>query len=101
MQQVFLRWNQGQELRQALITIAISVIFADQMIAHFRARSARDIKFGGNAVSIAWPGWTNVPIELPLIGIEYSLARLVILALGDRGRRSPSGSGSTGRAPAW
>src|SRR6195952_4534938 len=30
MQQVFLRWNQGQELRQALITIAISIILADQ-----------------------------------------------------------------------
>ena len=35
MQQVFLRWNQGQDLRQALITIAISVILADQMLAHF------------------------------------------------------------------
>ena len=35
VQQVFLRWNQGQELRQALITIAISVIIADQVIAHF------------------------------------------------------------------
>ncbi|HEY2936051.1 MAG TPA: hypothetical protein VGJ25_05595, partial [Gaiellaceae bacterium] len=34
-QQAFLRWNQGQELRQALITIAISVIVADQIIAHF------------------------------------------------------------------
>ena len=35
MQQLFLRWNQGQELRQALITIAISIILADQMLAHF------------------------------------------------------------------
>ena len=35
MQQVFLRWNQGQELRQALITIAISVIIADQALANF------------------------------------------------------------------
>ena len=35
MQQAFLRWNQGQELRQALITIAVSVIVADQIIAHF------------------------------------------------------------------
>ena len=35
IQQAFLRWNQGQELRQALITIAISVIIADQIIAHF------------------------------------------------------------------
>ena len=35
VQQAFLRWNQGQELRQALITIAVSVIVADQIIAHF------------------------------------------------------------------
>ena len=47
IQQVFLRWNQGQELRQALITIAISVIIADQVIAHFHE---------GIAVTITWPG---------------------------------------------
>jgi branched-chain amino acid transport system permease protein len=35
LQQVFLRWNQGQDLRQALITIALSVIFADQMLAEY------------------------------------------------------------------
>jgi branched-chain amino acid transport system permease protein len=35
MHQVFLRWNQGQELRQALITIALSFIIADQMLAYF------------------------------------------------------------------
>ena len=35
MQQLFLRWNQGQELRQALITIAIAIILSDQMLAHF------------------------------------------------------------------
>ena len=45
MQQLFLRWNQGQDLRQALITIAISVILADQMLA----------QFGGIAKDIAWP----------------------------------------------
>src|SRR3954451_2838404 len=28
VQQLFLRWNQGQELRQALITIAIAIILA-------------------------------------------------------------------------
>ena len=32
---VFLRWNQGQDLRQALITIAIAVILADQMLAQY------------------------------------------------------------------
>jgi branched-chain amino acid transport system permease protein len=35
MHRLFLRWNQGQELRQALITIALSFIIADQMLAYF------------------------------------------------------------------
>ena len=73
VQQLFLRWNQGQELRQALITIAISVIIADQVIAHFN---------GGLASTVTWPGWTNRLVELPLLGIDYSLARLVMLFLG-------------------
>jgi branched-chain amino acid transport system permease protein len=73
VQQVFLRWNQGQELRQALITIAISVIIADQVIAHFN---------GGIPASVTWPGWMNQLVALPLLGIDYSLARLVMLLLG-------------------
>ena len=43
IQQIFLRWNQGQDLRQALITIAISVIAADQMLAAYGG-IAKDIK---------------------------------------------------------
>ena len=43
IQQVFLRWNQGQDLRQALITIALSVIIADQMLAAFGGIS-KDVK---------------------------------------------------------
>jgi len=35
MHQLFLRWNQGQELRQALITIALAFIIGDQMLAYF------------------------------------------------------------------
>jgi len=83
VQQLLLRWNQGQDLRQALITIAVSVIVADQVIAHFpRHVVAGSPKFGGNAVSIAWPGWTNRFVDLKLFGIEYSLARFSMLALG-------------------
>ena len=83
VQQVFLRWNMGQELRQALITIAISVIIADQIIGHFpRHVPGGTVKFGGNPVAMAWPGWANIRIELPLIGIDYSLARLIVLFLG-------------------
>ena len=55
IQQVFLRWNQGQDLRQALITIALSVIFADQMLAAFGGIS-KDIK-----TPTDWPDSINVP----------------------------------------
>jgi branched-chain amino acid transport system permease protein len=67
MQQVFLRWNQGQDLRQALITIAISVILADQMVAHF----------GGIAESIQQPAvW---PDSVNFLGIRYGFFRLVVV----------------------
>jgi branched-chain amino acid transport system permease protein len=82
-QQAFLRWTQGQELRQALITIAISVIIADQIIAHFpRNVSAGAQRFGGNAVDLTWPGWTDRLVDLHVAGVQYSLARLVMLGIG-------------------
>src|SRR3954470_2767679 len=56
LQQVFLRWNQGQDLRQALITIALSVIFADQMLAAFGGIS-KDIKTPSDwPTSVLLPG---------------------------------------------
>ena len=67
MQQVFLRWNQGQDLRQALITIAISVILADQMVAHF----------GGIAEAIQPPAaW---PESVTLFGVHYGFFRLAVV----------------------
>ncbi|HUG64483.1 MAG TPA: branched-chain amino acid ABC transporter permease [Gaiellaceae bacterium] len=81
VQQLFLRWNQGQDLRQALLTIAISVIVADQVIAHFPRNGPSGVG-GGNAVSLTWPGWTERRLDLQIWGVEYSLARLVMLALG-------------------
>jgi branched-chain amino acid transport system permease protein len=71
MQQVFLRWNQGQDLRQALITIAISIILADQMLAHF----------GGVAEDIAWPRNLDTFVNVRVQGIQYTETRLVILAI--------------------
>jgi branched-chain amino acid transport system permease protein len=83
IQQAFLRWNQGQELRQALITIAIAVIIADQIIAHFpRNVSAGAQRFGGNAVDLTWPGWTDRLVDLRVWSVQYSLARLLVLAFG-------------------
>jgi len=83
VQQLLLRWNQGQDLRQALITIAVSVIVADQVIAHFpRTVPAGTQRFGGNAVSLSWPGWTNQLVDLHVAGVSYSVARLSMLGLG-------------------
>jgi branched-chain amino acid transport system permease protein len=81
-QQAFLRWNQGQELRQALITIAVSVIVADQIIAHFPRNVSSGQRLGGNAVDLTWPGWTDRFVNLHVAGVQYSLARLVMLAIG-------------------
>ena len=72
MQQAFLRWNQGQELRQALITIAISIIAADQMLAHF----------GGVAKDISWPRTFDKFLDLQVADVQYTLTRLVILGIG-------------------
>jgi branched-chain amino acid transport system permease protein len=67
IQQLFLRWNQGQDLRQALITIAISVILADQMLA----------QFGGIAKDIKPP--SNWPESVEIFGVQYGFFRLVIV----------------------
>jgi len=78
-QQVFLRWNMGQDLRQALITIAISVIVADQVVAHFpRAMGVEK----GSAVNTSWPGSIDRLVDLHIAGVQYSVARLTMLGLG-------------------
>src|SRR5260370_21653285 len=71
MQQLFLRWTEGQDLRQALITSAISIILADQMLAHF----------GGVAEDIAWPRNFDTFTNVHVAGIQYTTTRLVILGI--------------------
>ena len=67
IQQLFLRWNQGEDLRQALITIAISVILADQMLA----------QFGGIAKDVKPP--SSWPESVSIFGVQYGFFRLVIV----------------------
>ena len=67
--QLLLRWNQGEDLRQALITIAVSVILADQMLAHF----------GGLAERVVWPGTVTHFFEIA--GERYATSRLFMLGL--------------------
>ncbi|MGZ4507968.1 MAG: branched-chain amino acid ABC transporter permease [Blastococcus sp.] len=69
MHQLFLRWNQGQDLRQALITIAVALILADQMLAYF----------GGTPTAIPPPAFLATPLPLGVYGLAYPLFRLAIL----------------------
>jgi branched-chain amino acid transport system permease protein len=67
IQQLFLRWNQGQDLRQALITIAISVVAADQMLA----------AYGGIAKDVKAPA--SFPESVHVAGASVGFFRLVIV----------------------
>ena len=67
IQQLFLRWNQGQDLRQALITIAISVVAADQMLA----------TYGGIAKDVKAP--SSFPERVSIGSVNVGFFRLVIV----------------------
>jgi branched-chain amino acid transport system permease protein len=69
MQQLLLRWNLGQDLRQALITIAVSIVLADQMLVHF----------GGIAQTITPPGRLAGSVALPVYDLQYPAFRLFVL----------------------
>jgi branched-chain amino acid transport system permease protein len=69
MHQLLLRWNVGQDLRQALITIAVSIILADQMLVHF----------GGIAETISPPGGLAQSVQLHVYGLQYPAFRLFVL----------------------
>ena len=70
LQQIFLRWNQGQDLRQALITIACALILADQMQAWF----------GATPTAIAPPEFLAQPLPLGVYDLAYPTFRLTMLA---------------------
>ncbi|MGP3970038.1 branched-chain amino acid ABC transporter permease [Streptomyces sp. 6N223] len=67
--QIFLRWNEGQELRQALITLALTVVLADQMLR----------EFGGLAQTMVWPG--AISHFFTILGERYALTRVFILGV--------------------
>ncbi len=69
VQQLLLRWNQGEDLRQAIITVAVAVILADQMLA----------EFGGLAQRVVWPGAMVHFFEI--MGQRYATSRLFMLGI--------------------
>ena len=69
IQQVFLKWNQGQDLRQAIITVAVTVILADQML----------VQFGAITKTMVFP--SEVVHFFELFGGRIAVSRLFMLAV--------------------
>ena len=80
LQYTIFRWMEGQDLRQTLVTIALSLILADLMLW----------RWGGDFYQVPMPAWLGGPVEVPLVTamrssgelvyLSYPLVRLVILA---------------------
>jgi len=70
MQVALLGWMQGQELRQALVTIGLSIILADQLLANF----------GGSPFQFFAPDMLFGPVMVPGIG-RYPVFRLFQVGL--------------------
>ena len=88
IQQVFLRWNQGQDLRQALITIAISIIMVDRILHHF----------GGVPKDITWTHQIHGYVEdlsLPGYVVVLFIVSAVVAVGSLLGLRSPVESGAS------
>jgi branched-chain amino acid transport system permease protein len=72
MQVSIFRFMQGQDLRQTMITIGLSIVIADLLLW----------TFGGQVHQMSPPDWLNGPLRgLPIIN-AYSKYRLALLPLG-------------------
>jgi branched-chain amino acid transport system permease protein len=80
LQVLVFRRMEGQDLRQTLVTIGISIVLADLMLWWF----------GGNSYEIQTPAWLRGPVELPFVTavkssgeavyLSYPIVRLAIFA---------------------
>jgi branched-chain amino acid transport system permease protein len=71
IQQVLLRRIQGEELREALITIGLAIVIADQCLAYW----------GGTPRDIGVPSGLSGAKELGVAGVLYPTYRLFVLVL--------------------
>lgn len=69
IQQVLLRPIQGQDLREALVTIGLSIVAADLLLAHY----------GGVAYQFTTPDAISGGTDLHILGLFYPTFRLFIL----------------------
>jgi branched-chain amino acid transport system permease protein len=71
VQQLLLRRIQGEELREALITIGLAIVIADQCLAYW----------GGSPRDISVPAGLSGAKELGVAGLIYPTYRLFVLIL--------------------
>jgi branched-chain amino acid transport system permease protein len=80
MQFLIFRWMEGQDLRQTLVTIGLSIIFADLLLWGY----------GGDTYQVETPSWLAGPTQLPFVvalrsngdpvWLNYPFVRIAILA---------------------
>ena len=80
MQVLIFRWMEGQDLRQTLVTIGLSIVVADLLLWIF----------GGDTYQVETPSWLAGPMTLPVLSairssgeivwLTYPKVRLAILA---------------------
>src|SRR5947208_1709905 len=69
MQLLVFRHMEGQDLRQTMVTIGLSIVFADLMLW----------VFGGDFYQVATPAWLVGPVELPFVTAVKSSGEAVYL----------------------
>ncbi|RDJ23338.1 branched-chain amino acid ABC transporter permease [Bosea caraganae] len=79
MQVLLFRWMEGQDLRQTLVTIGLSIIVADLLLWGY----------GGDTFQVTAPDWLAGPVQLPFVValrsngeavmMTYPLVRIAIL----------------------
>ena len=82
LQFTIFRWMEGQDLRQTLVTIAISLILADIMLW----------RWGGDFYQVPMPAWLNGPVQVPLVTAIRSSGEAITRTRGARKRRLAEGS---------
>jgi branched-chain amino acid transport system permease protein len=80
LQVLVFSWMEGQDLRQTLVTIGLSIVIADLLLW----------VYGGDTYQVETPSWLTGPVTLPIISatradgevvwLNYPRVRLVILA---------------------
>ncbi len=69
LQYFIFRFMEGEELRQTLVTIALSIVAADLMLWYW----------GGTAYQFTTPDWIRGAVSLPFTPLRYPTYRLAIL----------------------